>query len=62
MAAAAGVEPLRDGDQWMIGSLRIGPTQRTADVLTRAHTAEEIRRLVTGPSEAVELAAVSFGR
>jgi hypothetical protein len=40
----------------------IGSTRRTADVLTRGHTAEEVRQLVTGPDDAVELAAVSFGR
>lgn len=62
VAAAAGVEPRDEDGQWSIGPLRIGDFQQTADLLTRAHTSDEIRELVTGPDEAVELAASSFGR
>ncbi len=62
VAAVAGAEARQDGGQWTIGTLMIGSTQRTADVLTRRHTAGEVRQLVTGPDDAVELAAVSFGR
>lgn len=62
VAAVAGVKAMRDGGQWTIGNLVVGSTQRTADVLTRGHSAEEVRQLVAGPDDAVELAAVSFGR
>ena len=62
VAAAAGVEAMQDEGQWSIGSVVLGSTQQTADVLTRGHTAEEVRRLVTGPEHSVELAAVTFGR
>ena len=62
IAAAAGVEPSVDGGQWSIGPLSLGDAQQAADLLTRAHTAEEIRGLVRGPDDAVELAAASFGR
>ncbi len=62
VAAAAGVEALQDEGRWSIGSVVIGSTQQTADVLTRGHTAEQIRQLVTGPADAVELAAVTFGQ
>jgi uncharacterized protein (TIGR03083 family) len=62
VAAAAGAEPTCVDGQWSIGPACLGTTQQTADVLTRAHTAAEVRALVTGPDAAVELAAVSFGR
>jgi uncharacterized protein (TIGR03083 family) len=62
VAAAARVEAMQDEGQWSIGNVVIGSTQQTADVLTRGHTAEEIRQLVTGPEDAVELAAVTFGQ
>lgn len=62
VAAAARVEAMQDEGQWSIGTVVIGSTQQTADVLTRGHTADEIRHLVTGPEDAVELAAVTFGQ
>jgi hypothetical protein len=62
VAAAAGAEPSFDGGEWSIGPARLGGLQQTADLLTRAHTADEIRTLVTGPDEVVELASASFGR
>jgi hypothetical protein len=62
VAAAARVEPGFDGEVWSVGPLRLGPTQQTADVLTRAYTADEVRGLVSGPDEAMDLAAASFGR
>jgi uncharacterized protein (TIGR03083 family) len=62
VAAAAGAEPYSDGSEWSIGSARLGDLQQTADLLTRAHTADEIRTLVSGPNEVVELAAAAFGR
>jgi hypothetical protein len=40
----------------------VGDTQQTTDVLTRAHTADEVREIVSGPDAAVELAASAFGR
>jgi uncharacterized protein (TIGR03083 family) len=62
VAAAAGVESSLDAGQWSIGPARLGGFQQTADLLTRAHTADEIRTLVTGPDVAVELAAATFAR
>ena len=62
VAAAGGVVGDLDGDRWTIGPVRLGDSQRAADILTRAHTADEIRQLVSGPTAAVELLATSMGR
>jgi uncharacterized protein (TIGR03083 family) len=62
VAIAAGVEAAVEDGTCTIGALRIGDLQQTADLLTRGHTADEVRALVTGPDDAVELAAASFGR
>ena len=62
VAAAAGAEATEHEGQWSIGTVLIGSTQQTADVLTRGHTADEIRELVTGPGEDVERAVLAFGR
>jgi uncharacterized protein (TIGR03083 family) len=62
VAAAGGVEAGVDGSDWTIGPLRLGSTQQAADLLTRAHTADEIRALVPGPPAAVERLASSMGR
>ena len=47
---------------WAIGPMVLGPAQQAADILTRAHTAEEVRALVSGPAEAVGLLAAALGR
>lgn len=62
VAAAAKAEPRHEDGQWMIGSLWIGDDQQVADLLTRAHTGDEVRALVRGPDDEVELAAPAFGR
>lgn len=64
-AAAAGVEPgIPSGyvGSWSLGPVVLGPAQQAADVLTRAHTAEEVRSLASGPAAAVELLAAFAGR
>jgi uncharacterized protein (TIGR03083 family) len=62
VAAAANVPSRTSDGRWWIGELEIGDRQQAADLLTRAHRAEEIPDLVAGPSAAVDLAAASFGR
>jgi uncharacterized protein (TIGR03083 family) len=62
VAAAAGVEPRVEDDRWWIGPLLVGDTQQTADLLTRAHTSDEVRQIVTGPDASIELAVAAFGR
>jgi uncharacterized protein (TIGR03083 family) len=64
-AAAARVEPgIPDGagGSWSLGSLVLGDTQQAADVLTRAHPADELRRLLQGPPDFVELFSALAGR
>jgi uncharacterized protein (TIGR03083 family) len=64
-AATAHVDtgvPGADGDPWMLGPIELGPAQQAADILTRAHTADEIRGLARGPKEAVDLLASFAGR
>jgi uncharacterized protein (TIGR03083 family) len=62
VATAAGVESQVVDGHWSIGALQLGSTQQTADVLTRAHPADEIRELVSGPADALDMAATTFGR
>jgi uncharacterized protein (TIGR03083 family) len=62
IAAAARVESACDEGVWSIGDLRLGGPQQTADLLTRAHTTDEIRGLVHGPDASVDLAVAAFAR
>jgi hypothetical protein len=62
VSAGAGADGRREGDDWFIGPLSVGSTQDAADLLTRAHCAEEIRALVDGPPDAVELVVGAFAR
>jgi uncharacterized protein (TIGR03083 family) len=62
VASAAGVDSEFLDGVWSIGELTIGDAQQTANVLTRAYDAEEIRDIVRGPAAAVDLAASTFGR
>src|SRR5262249_49394833 len=65
VATVAGVETgTPDGPDgvWRIGAVTLGPTQQTADILTRAHTADEVRRLVDGPRDTVDELAPFLGR
>lgn len=61
-ASIAGVEPALSSGEWAIGPVMLGDPQQTADVLTRALTSSEIRSIVEGPPEAVELFAGFAGR
>ena len=64
-AAAARVEPgipEEPGGTWGLGPLVLGDARQTADVLTRAHRAAELRTLVRGPAEFVDLFAAVAGR
>jgi uncharacterized protein (TIGR03083 family) len=64
-AAMARVEPgvpaAPDG-LWSIGSVVLGPAQQAADILTRAHSGDEVRARLSGPPAAVELLAAAAGR
>lgn len=64
-AAIAHLEPGRPtspGDTWTLGPITLGSSQQAADILTRAHGAEAVRGLVTGPADVVELFAAAVGR
>jgi hypothetical protein len=64
-AATAAVEagiPVGDDDPWTIGPVTLGAAQQAADILTRAHTADEIRGLASGPAEAIDRLASLAGR
>ncbi len=61
-ASTAGVEPTFSSGGWAIGPVSLGDPQQAADVLTRALTSSEIRSVVEGPPEAVELLAGFAGR
>jgi hypothetical protein len=64
-AAIAQMEPVvptdPDGD-WGFGPIVLGPAQQAADILTRAHSAEEIRQLASGPPDLVELISAVAGK
>jgi hypothetical protein len=49
-------------EPWALGPLVLGPANQAADILTRAHTADELRRLLIGPAKIVELFAAAAGR
>jgi uncharacterized protein (TIGR03083 family) len=64
-AAAARAEPgipAGPDGSWSVGPIDLGHAQQAADILTRAHRAEEIRELAGGPPELVELFASVAGR
>ena len=64
-ATAAGTEaslPADEGGSWALGPVVLGAAPQAADILTRAHTADEIRSLASGPAEAVDLLANFAGR
>jgi uncharacterized protein (TIGR03083 family) len=54
--------PREDEDDWALGPVVLGPAGQAADILTRAHTSDEVRALASGPSEAVALLAAVAGR
>jgi hypothetical protein len=59
-AAAAGVEPgiaTEPDGWWTLGPVTLGPAQQAADILRRAHTADDVRKLARGPAAAVDLLA-----
>jgi len=61
-ASAAGVDANQVDGTWTLGPVSLGSSQQTAGILTRAHTANEIRSLVDGPQDAVGLLAMFAGR
>jgi hypothetical protein len=54
--------PPEDDDDWALGPVVLGPASQAAAILTRAHTAEEVRALASGPTEGVALLAAVAGR
>jgi uncharacterized protein (TIGR03083 family) len=64
-AAMAQMEPVVPTDlegTWGFGPIVLGQAQQSADILTRAHTNESIRRLASGPAEMVEFISAVAGR
>lgn len=64
-ASMVRVEPLVPGEpegDWGFGPVVLGSAQQAADILTRGHTAEAIRRLVHGPAQMIDLIAAALGR
>lgn len=64
-AAIANMEPhipSAPDEGWGLGPLVLGSAAQTSDILTRRHTPEEVRELVHGPAETVEIFAAVTGR
>ncbi|MBO0728066.1 MAG: maleylpyruvate isomerase family mycothiol-dependent enzyme [Acidimicrobiaceae bacterium] len=64
-AAVARMEagiPEYDDDPWSLGPVVLGPAQQAADILTRAHSVEEVQQLATGPDDIVSVIAALAGR
>jgi uncharacterized protein (TIGR03083 family) len=59
--ATASIPTEPDG-RWALDAVVLGPAAQAADILTRAHTADEVRRLASGPLDQVELLAAFAGR
>ncbi|MGH9112505.1 MAG: hypothetical protein ACRDZN_09470 [Acidimicrobiales bacterium] len=62
MAAAFGVEYQEVDGRWELNGVVLGDDDQTSAILTRGHTADEVRSLVTGPADRVELLATVAGR
>lgn len=62
VAAAFGVEHRHVEGRWELNGVVLGDDSQAAAILTRGHTADEIRSLVTGPSDRAELLAMVAGR
>lgn len=62
VAAAGRADAAMADGRCSIGGIDLGDHQQAANLLTRAHTAEEVRRLVTGPPAQVDLLAAAMGR
>ena len=62
VASAGGAALAHGPDGWRLGEVVLGDDQRVADVLTRMHTAEQLRALLQGPATQVERAIGAFAR
>jgi|ERR1700733_2238520 len=65
VGAIAHLEPVVPADSqgdWGFGPIVLGPAQQAASILTRAYSAESVRRLARGPTEMVELVAAVAGK
>jgi uncharacterized protein (TIGR03083 family) len=62
VAGAPTVAPSSDDGSWAIGPVVLGSRQQAADVLTLAHTEDEVCALVGGPAELVKQFAVRVAR
>jgi uncharacterized protein (TIGR03083 family) len=65
IGAIARMEPaIPAGEQgaWAVGPMVLGPARQAADILTRGHTADEVRALVSGPADLVAVMASALGR
>jgi hypothetical protein len=62
MARVAPGIPANPEDPWRLGSVVLGRAQRAADILTRGCTSVEIRELVEGPPDMVDVLAAGLGR
>jgi uncharacterized protein (TIGR03083 family) len=61
-ATTAGSSASRTEAGWAIGPVVLGPDAQAAAILTRGHTADEVRALATGPDAAVGMLAAFAGR
>jgi uncharacterized protein (TIGR03083 family) len=62
VAIAGRAEARMTTDRCSIAGIDLGPHQQAADLLTRAHTEAEVRALVTGPADQVDLLAAAMAR
>lgn len=62
VAAAGRVEATMADGRCAIGGVDLGDHQQAADLLTRAHAPDDVRALVTGPADQVDLLAEAMGR
>jgi uncharacterized protein (TIGR03083 family) len=62
VAAAGRVEAGMAAGRCSIAGVDLGPEQQAADLLTRAHTADEVRSLVSGPPDQVDVLVAAMSR
>ena len=62
IAAAGGGDARMADGRCSIAGIDLGPEQQAADLLTRAHTATEVRGLVSGPPDQVDRLVAAMSR
>jgi uncharacterized protein (TIGR03083 family) len=62
VAGVPAVPPASNGERWAVGPIVLGESQQAADILTLAHTEDELRSLLEGPIDLISQFSSRLGR